>query len=284
MDAPSLRVIRERGPDRRVRVRVDEDSTATIEELGRVLAKEMLRRVFPMAGTALERVPNRPKAAVIVAVRGAYEYEELHLRVLRDWLNAASGRPRREVRFEYEGVETGLRVAWPLGIVVRDLARVYLLGVPSEAANANDVRTRALERVLSKRIDVLPLKDSGRPPKGIDSAPIEDSMDLPFSISPGERCPRARALHARAGEVHSRPEMAPESADQEAEGWVAGRAVRAGRRRRGTSVGRAVDNRTRACATSGIAALDWPAHSDTMARCGSRAVARSARTAMSMNG
>ena len=183
--ALGLRVVRVRGPDRRVRVRVADDASTTIDELGRVLAKEMLRKIFPIAGTSLERVPKRPRASVIVAVRGAYQYEERHLRVLRDWLRLASERPRREVRFDYDGSETGLRVVWPLGIVVRDLARVYLLGVPSEALTARDVRTYALERVRSKRLDVLAPEDSAPPPRGIESAAIDEAMDLPFSISPG---------------------------------------------------------------------------------------------------
>lgn len=185
-DTLGLKIVRERGPDRRIRVRLaEEDAAGTIEDLGRVLAKEMLRRVFPVAGTSLDEAPRRSRAAIIVGVRGAYTYEEWHLRVLRDWLRLASVRPRREVRFEYEGTETGLRVVWPLGIVVRDLARVYLIGVPSEATDARDVRTYALERVRSKRLDVLRPEDSDRPPRGIDSAPIEEAMDLPFSVYRG---------------------------------------------------------------------------------------------------
>jgi hypothetical protein len=184
--AIGVRVIRERGADRRVRVRLSEDASTTIEELGRVLAKELLRRIFPIAGTSLERVPKRPAASVIVAVRGAYLYQERHLRLLRSWLRVASQRPRREVRFDYEGTgEPGQRVVWPLGVVVRDLARVYLLGIPSDATTARDVRTYALERLASKRLEELAPEDSSTPPRGIDSAAVDEAMDLPFSISPG---------------------------------------------------------------------------------------------------
>jgi predicted DNA-binding transcriptional regulator YafY len=177
--------IRERGPDRKVRVRGAGDATTTIDELGRVLAKEMLRRVFPLAGTSLGRAPKHPRASVIVAVRGAYQYEERHLRLLRDWLQAANARPRRATSFDYDGSEKGLRVVWPLGIVVRDLARVYWLGIPAEAENARDVRTYALERVRSARVATLPGDESGPPPRGIESAPVDEALDLPFSILPG---------------------------------------------------------------------------------------------------
>lgn len=198
--ALGVRVVREKGPDRRVRVRLEDQASLTIEELGEVLAKEMLRRVFPVVGTKHAYVSKHPRAVVLVAVRGAYEYKERHLRVLRAWLELSAKRPRREVRFEYEGTETGLRVVWPLGIVVRDLARVYLLGVPSEAANARDVRTYALERVLSERLEALPAGDSGPPPRGIESAAIDEAMDLPFSISPG------------AGGAHVHVRFTPEQA------------------------------------------------------------------------
>ena len=192
-------VERGRGADGRVRARAKgADAGATIEELGHVLAREMLRRIFPIAGTSLERVTRRSPAHVIVGVRGAYEYEESHLRILRTWLSASSRRPRQALRFEYEGIGRGERVVWPLGIVLRDLARVYLLGIPVEAESSRDVRTYVLER--AGKPTVLSAQDSGEPLPGLDSAPVERAMDLPFSVS------------SPAGGVHVHVRFPPEQA------------------------------------------------------------------------
>jgi hypothetical protein len=183
-------VERVRGADRTVRVllRASEESV-TIEHIGRTLAREMLRGIFPVAGTALERSGKPPRTQVVVAVRGAYQYDELHMRALRRWLDASQARPRRAARFTYAGRETRERVVWPVGIVVRDLARVYLAGVPEEADDGRDVRTYALERVLVRGAgvrgpQVLSGSSAGVPPDGVDSARIVDAIDLPFSIYP----------------------------------------------------------------------------------------------------
>ena len=177
-------VVRERGPDGRMRVRAAErDTAATIEDLGRALARELLGGIFPIAGTVLDRRPKRARARIVLCIRGAYQYTEDHLRTLRTWLVASEAQPRRLVRFGYDDDDPGERRAWPLGIVVRDTARVYLLGIPEEAESARDVRTYALERV--SKMALLNEQDSGKPPKGIDTAPVEDAMDIPFSIYPG---------------------------------------------------------------------------------------------------
>jgi hypothetical protein len=177
--ALGLRVRRERGEDRVVRFVADPGSAAaTIEQLAHALAHEMLRRVFPVAGTRFgRRAPTRPQ--LVVSVRGTYTYEERHLRVLRRWLQAASSRPRRGLRFGYR--DKSELVAWPVGIVVRDLARVYLAGVPEHAERGQDIRTYALERL---RLDSAVSFMEGEPPEGIESARIVDAIDDPFSIFP----------------------------------------------------------------------------------------------------
>ena len=180
-----------RGADRTVRVRAAQAvGAAVIEDLGRALARDMLRRLFPIAGTDLASRRVRPRAQLVVAVRGAYEYTEAHLAALRAWLLAASRRPRRAVRLVYgRGDDLGERVVWPLGIVVRDAARVYLAGMPESPVDSRDVRTYALERVDCERgaktIEVLSGPDGGDPPDGLDTAVIEDAIDLPFSVYPG---------------------------------------------------------------------------------------------------
>jgi len=127
---------------------------------------------------------------VVVMARGAIAYTERHLRALRRWVGAAALRPRRAVLFQYEGSSSGagLRVVWPLGIVVRDLARVYLAGVPAEAESARDVRTYGLERIAlhdsQSALEVASVADSGSPPAGLDEVHIRDGLDVPFSVFP----------------------------------------------------------------------------------------------------
>lgn len=185
-------ITRVRGPDRVVRVRLaDADHRDTIDALAHELARDMLRRIFPVAGTSLDRRARSRRAQLVVAARGARAYEERHLGALRAWLVAASERPRVPLRFEYEGSETGERLVWPIGAVVRDLARVYLAGVPDEAEDAGDVRTYALERLVcptrGPAIGRLYGEDVGAPPRGIDRAVVEHAIDLPFSMFPVDR-------------------------------------------------------------------------------------------------
>jgi hypothetical protein len=177
--ALGLRVRRERGADKAVRFVADVADTATIEQLGHALAHEMLRRVFPIEGTKFEH-RGLSRSQLLVSVRGTYVYDERHLRALRRWLQAASSKPRRAVRFGYRDGEQ--IVAWPIGIVVRDLARVYLGGVPASAERGTDVRTYALERIGLEA--PLAFVDGGEPPTGIEAARIADGIDDPFSMFP----------------------------------------------------------------------------------------------------
>ena len=188
--ALGVRVRKERGDDRVVRfVASPEGAAETIDQLAHALAHDMLRRVFPIEGTKLgRRGSSRPQ--IVVSVRGAFTYEERHLRIVRRWLQAGNERPRRAVRFEY--LDKGAIVAWPIGILVRDLARVYLAGVPQHAERATDVRTYALERIAT----TAPVKlVEAMAPEGIDAARIEDAIDDPFSVfKPG---PDAVMVHLR---------------------------------------------------------------------------------------
>jgi len=175
-----LRLRRERGDDRAVRVVVEPaTAAATIEQLAHALAHEMLRRVFPVEGTAFgSRGPAR-NPQLVVSVRGTYNYDEAHLRVVRRWLQGASG-DRRAVRFAY-GSDRRERVVWPIGMVVRDLARVYLAGVPANADDGSDVHTYALERFRSP---VAWAAGDVSPPAGLEGARILDGIDDPFSVFP----------------------------------------------------------------------------------------------------
>lgn len=189
--ALGMAITRERGPDRVVRVRAaSSDDQSTIESLARNLAAQMLRTLFPVAGTSFERPTRSTRAQVVVSARGAYRYSERQLRALRAWLRTADERPRVAVRFAYQSFSSGPgdRIVWPLGIVVRDLARVYLIGVPAEADDGRDVRSYALERVeVPKRgpaVSALRGEDAGSPPRGMDRAVVEHAIDLPFSMYP----------------------------------------------------------------------------------------------------
>jgi predicted DNA-binding transcriptional regulator YafY len=186
-----LRIERERGPDRVVRARVGGgDDQVTMQALAHNLAVQMLRSLFPVAGTSFERPKRRSRAQVVVSARGAYRYSERQLRLLRAWLRAADERCRVAVRFRYGSFSSGPgeRIVWPLGIVVRDLARVYLMGVPAEAEDARDVRSYALERAETaprgQALAVLRVDDAETPPHGIDRAVVEHAIDLPFSMFP----------------------------------------------------------------------------------------------------
>jgi predicted DNA-binding transcriptional regulator YafY len=200
-DALGFPVDRAVGSDHTVRVRRSgEPALPSMERLGRALAGELLRNVFPVAGTDLEVSEHGGPIPIVVCIRGAYEYREKQMRLLRQWLQLATSRPRRAVRFRYDGADAGLgdRIAWPLGMVLRDAARVYLAGVPAEAKDARDIRTYALEWVVAegreKALDVLHASVAGYPPRGIDSARIEEAIDAPFSVfrpSP-DRSVRAR--------------------------------------------------------------------------------------------
>lgn len=189
-DALGFEIRRDRGPDRFVRVRVaDVGGRETIDALANELARDMLRRIFPVAGTSLDKRAKAQRAQIVVAVRGARAYEERHLIALRAWLVAAAERPRVAVRFTY-GSDGRERIVWPLGAVVRDLARVYLAGVPDDADDARDVRTYALEKLVlaAKGATLTPLRgaDASTPPSGIDKAVIEHAIDLPFSVFPAD--------------------------------------------------------------------------------------------------
>ena len=184
-------VARERGPDRVIRVRASSDGDqTTIQTLAHNLAVQMLRSLFPVAGASFERPERRARAQVVVSARGAYRYSERNLRALRAWLRAADERPRIALRFNYGSFSSGPgeRIAWPLGIVVRDLARVYLIGVPAEAEDGRDVRSYALERVETPprgpALVILRGADAGSTPRGIDRAVVEHAIDLPFSMYP----------------------------------------------------------------------------------------------------
>lgn len=220
-------VQKERGANRTVRVRARPAADrVTIESVGLAVAREMLRGIFPVEGTRLE-APSAPMPLqIVVAARGAYQYREEHKRALLRWLNAAQARPRRAVRFAYTKPETrgrratADRVVWPLGIVVRDLARVYLAGMPEEATDRADVRTYALERASDMRM-LAPSAASAAPP-GIEGARVVDAIDWPFSIYPPE---------ADGVMVHVRftPEQAPH-----VEGRLWHRTQRVSRRRDGS--------------------------------------------------
>jgi hypothetical protein len=201
--ALGVSVVRARDRDHAVRVRLrQDDATATIEKLALELARQMLRSIFPVAGTALDRSHRHPRVQLVVAVRGAYEYREEHMRALRAWLNACAARPRVAVRFEYTGMASGPgeRIVWPLGVVVRDAAKVYVAGIPAEAERGSDVRTYALERLAVGRresgVDVLEGETAGSPPPGIDQAVLDTALDIPFSVFPA-RQDNAVVAHAR---------------------------------------------------------------------------------------
>ncbi|MCA9595426.1 MAG: WYL domain-containing protein [Myxococcales bacterium] len=188
----ALPVVRTLGPDRRVRVELLNDGEPSIDALSQRLAAGMLRNLFPIEGTSLDIRKRPPRVQLVVSARGAYQYSELQLRTLRAWLRAADERPRIAVRFRYRSpsAEPGLRVVWPLGVVIRDLAHVYLAGVPAEAQSPRDVRTYLLERVESRgkgrAIDVLRGADATRPPDGLDRVRVESAIDLPFSMFPAD--------------------------------------------------------------------------------------------------
>lgn len=223
----ATKITRVRGTDGLVRVRAvpTAEEPARISDLAQILAREMLKNLFPIEGTDLD-VRKKSGVEVVVAARGAYEYGEQHLKALRGWLVAASRRPRRAVRFDYDSIASSSgardgaprfspRIVWPLGIVVRDLARVYLAGLPEDAFGAKDVRTYCLERVdCAKKggaFATMEGAEAAPPPDGIDEAIIDNAIDLPFSIFPARpenqvmvevRFDAARARHVLGRRWH----------------------------------------------------------------------------------
>ena len=152
-----------------------------------VVARALLRGIFPIEGTKLDEATEASRAQVVLSVRGVYAYGESHLRVLRSWLREAHRRPRRAVRFGYDAATSRRGDAWPLGIVVKDATRVYLAGTPTDADDGRDVRTFALEGVVLQKqgptVRVLSTLDSGPPPSNLDAAVIDEAIDSPFSIT-----------------------------------------------------------------------------------------------------
>lgn len=194
-DAESLLgfpVERTRGRDRTVRVRAaPQTPRAQFEELGRQVARSLLRSLFPIAGTALDRAGSPSPVQIVVSTRGVYQYTEAHLRCLRSWIQHAAARPRRLVKFHYDGAGSGpgVRFVWPLGIVIHDATHVYLAGVPDEDTDGRDVRTYALESVgmsssrnarQQPRLEIC--DEAGEPPPHLDAARIEEAIDAPFGI------------------------------------------------------------------------------------------------------
>jgi WYL domain len=201
-DTLGFKIRRTRGTDHAVRVYRHEEASgaALFEKLGRALAWEVLRNVFPLSGTALESPRNTLSNLITVSTRGTYRYGEKHLSVLRRWLTLASSRPRRAVRFGYESADgvVSVREAWPVGMVLRDAARVFLAGVPAEATDGRTAHTYALEFVdLSKTPALEPLdgRASGQPPPRLDNATVADFIDAPFSMfrPDADRSVRVRA-------------------------------------------------------------------------------------------
>lgn len=190
--ALGFRVDRVPGRDRVVRVRravEEDDAPAPIAAVARVLARDLLRRIFPLDGTDLDRAPRRRSPPVLILTRGAYPYEEKHLRALRVWLQAASSTPRYPVRFMYDAASSGLgsRVAWPLGMVLlRGISRVFLVGVPGDAEDARDVRTYALEWLRTPEsgpiVERVRGENVGPPPAGIEMAVVDDAINAPFGL------------------------------------------------------------------------------------------------------
>jgi len=183
-------VERVRGTDHSMRARRAgaPSGAPKIEQLARALAGELLRNVFPIAGTDLEPSGFPASKLIVVSIRGAYAYGERHLKVLRQWLQLASSGPHLAARFRYDGADSGegLRVVWPVGMVLRDVARVYLAGVPAEARDGRDVRTYALESVVfppsGPALEALDARDSGTPPPRLAEATIAEAIDAPFSM------------------------------------------------------------------------------------------------------
>lgn len=188
----ALPVVRSLGPDRRVRVQVLNDDEQSIDALSQRLSAGMLRNLFPIEGTSLDKRKRAPRVQLVVSARGAYQYSESQLRTLRAWLRAADERPRVAVRFHYRSPTSGpgIRIVWPLGVVIRDLAHVYLAGVPAEAESPQDVRTYLLERVearaTGRAVEVLRGTDATQPPDGLDGVRVESAIDLPFSMFPAD--------------------------------------------------------------------------------------------------
>jgi predicted DNA-binding transcriptional regulator YafY len=183
-------VERVRGSDHAIRVRRagPPEAAPSIDKLARMLAREILRNVFPIAGTQLDSARSDSVVPIVVSIRGAYEYNERHLRTLRRWLQVASATPRRALQFRYDAAESGSgeRVVWPVGMVLRDVARVYLAGVPAESTDGRDVRTYALEWIVQTEncpaLTVLDQAHSGPQPHRLDEARIEEAIDAPFSM------------------------------------------------------------------------------------------------------
>ena len=169
----------------RVRYRKAAAHSATIEQVGLLLGKEMLKNFFPVDGTSLARRSPAGHAEIVIAVRGAAVYEAKHKSALRRWLALAEARPRRALVFDYRATDgrSAPRFVWPIGLLVRDLAQVYLVGVPVDAERPTDTRTYLLSRVQALP-RVVPPAEAGEPPPWVDSASVRDVTDLPFSVVP----------------------------------------------------------------------------------------------------
>jgi predicted DNA-binding transcriptional regulator YafY len=182
--ARGLELTRTRGADGRVRVTCPASAPpVSFETMALDLARDILRRFFPIAGTALDRRRKRSVSNVVVAsVRGAFEYEERHLAVVRKWL-AAVNEPRRAVSFSYRSLssEHGPRRVWPVGVLIRGMAAVYLVGQPAGSKDRRALRTYALERVDAPVI-LLSSKESGAAPPHLAKLSTADAGDMPFSI------------------------------------------------------------------------------------------------------
>lgn len=182
--AAGLELTRTRGADGRVRVSCPASGPlVSFETMALDLAHDILRRFFPIAGTALDRRRKRSANHVVVAsVRGAFEYTERHLSVVRKWL-AAVNEPRRAISFSYRSLssEHGPRRVWPVGVLIRGMAAVYLVGHPAGAKDRRALRTYALERVDAPVV-LLSSKESGAAPAHLAKLSTADAGDLPFSI------------------------------------------------------------------------------------------------------
>ncbi len=125
----------------------------------RALARGVLADLFPIEGTDLDQ--RDTTATVLALASGVPRFETHHKRALFRWINAAEHDPPEPVVLRYRAARdegdagargddvTRERLAWPLGVILRDGRRVYLPALVEPAGSFTDRRMFALERIVA---------------------------------------------------------------------------------------------------------------------------------------
>jgi hypothetical protein len=176
------------------------------------LAKGVLADLFPIDRTDLDLRVGAPRVLAIAS--GVPRFELHHMRALMRWIAAAERDRPTAVRLRYRPArgdadgagapddEVRPRLAWPLGVILRDGRRVYLPALVEPADSMADRRLFALERVAQgpKDCGVIQVPEAEAPPTRflVEERPrLQDLVQAGFGLVRPDASADRVDLHVR---------------------------------------------------------------------------------------